>query len=72
VGLFATFNPFYKGRSEIPDNLKQIMRPIAMMIPDYATISEQLFFLEGFFLNAKTLAIKTTTLYKLCSQQLSK
>jgi hypothetical protein len=44
------------------------MRPVAMMIPDYVAISELLFFLEGFFSSAKILALKTVTLYKLCSE----
>ncbi|KAJ1569749.1 hypothetical protein HK405_000011 [Cladochytrium tenue] len=56
---FITMNPGYAGRTELPDNLKALFRPIAMMIP------------EGFE-NAKELAGKVVNLYKLCSEQLSK
>ncbi|XP_030074215.1 dynein axonemal heavy chain 10 [Microcaecilia unicolor] len=71
MGIFITMNPGYAGRTELPESVKALFRPVVVIVPDLQQICEIMLFSEGFLL-AKKLAKKMTVLYKLAKEQLSK
>jgi len=70
AAICITMNPGYQGRTELPDNIKSIFRPCAMMAPDFVYICEILF-LSGGFLQARMLSEKLVAFFNLCKKQLS-
>ncbi len=66
-GIFITMNPAgkgYGGRQKLPDNLKQLFRPVAMSRPDNEQIAEVILFSEGFKLG-KSLGRKLVAIFNL-------
>jgi len=66
-GIFITMNPAgkgYGGRQKLPDNLKQLFRPVAMSKPDNELIAEVILFSEG-FKSAKELGRKLVAIFNL-------
>lgn len=76
AGIFVTMNPAgkgYGGRQKLPDNLKQLFRPVAMTVPDNVVITQVLLYAEGFkysnVLSTKLVAVFTLAKEFLSEQQ---
>ncbi|KAJ8027756.1 Cytoplasmic dynein 2 heavy chain 1 [Holothuria leucospilota] len=72
-GIFITLNPAgkgYGGRQKLPDNLKQLFRPVAMSRPDNEQIAEVILFSEG-FKEGKSLGRKLVAIFNLSKELLT-
>ncbi|XP_032214095.1 cytoplasmic dynein 2 heavy chain 1 isoform X5 [Mustela erminea] len=72
-GIFITMNPAgkgYGGRQKLPDNLKQLFRPVAMSRPDNELIAEVILYSEG-FKDARVLGRKLVAIFNLARELLT-
>ncbi|KAL2095874.1 hypothetical protein ACEWY4_008022 [Coilia grayii] len=72
-GIFITLNPAgkgYGGRQKLPDNLKQLFRPVAMSRPDNELIAEVILYSEG-FKDGKVLGRKLVAIFNLARELLT-
>ena len=60
----------YAGRTNLPDVLSALLRPVQMSIPEYDCLAEMMLIKSG-FIQAHSLARKLVAIFKLCVQQLS-
>lgn len=70
TGIFITMNPGYAGRSNLPENLKQLFRSIAMVKPDKELIAQVILYSHGFRF-AENISRKVVLFFSSCSETLS-
>ena len=70
VGIFITMNPGYAGRSNLPDNLKNLFRSFAMVVPDRNLIAQVMLYSQG-IVTAEQLAGKVVNLFLHCKERMS-
>lgn len=71
IAVFITLNPNYAGRSQLPENLKTLFRPISVVMADKIKICEMRFMAEA-YQKSEDLAKTLITFYDVMEQQLSK
>lgn len=59
-------NPGYAGRTELPESVKALFRPVVCIVPDLQQICEIMLFSEGFLL-AKVRKTRVNEEYYVCS-----
>lgn len=70
VGIFITMNPGYEGRSNLPDNLKNLFRSFAMVVPDRKLIAQVMLYSQG-IVTAEGLAGRVVDLFLKCKARMS-
>ena len=71
VGIFITMNPGYAGRTELPESVKALFRPVVVIVPDLQQICEIMLFSEGFLLAKVRLTNGLSIVFKLKADPLS-